>query len=273
MCQPTKAAGILVLIAVIRICITDGDGAALGSLMRKTVGKLSAVCAVLVAGRLHMGALYGAADATLIESESSAASSGGAAASASTRESASVIDELAWFADQLANPATHIRLAPYGANASSASLVLGRSDASKHSVGGGFGGHLGQLVLWGRYHADSKLGIAPREAICPAILAALYGHWFSGLAVVWATDSTSVFIAVSRGRASYALAPSIDAAVSLLHAAGADFYAVWLPREAYTYADQLSDAESCRRRRHRAHLARERAPRDCTILLDRVAPL
>lgn len=233
-----KAAGILVLTAVIQICITDGDSAATGPLMRKVTGKLGAVCAVIPAGRLHMGALYGASDAF------DALAPVDAAPSAAAPACEPILAELAWFADKLADPSSLVRLAPYGASASAAALVQARSDASKHDVGGGFGGHLGQLVLWGRYHADSELGIAPREATCPAIVAALFGHWFSGLTVVWATDSTSVFVAVSRGRASTSLAPSIDASVALLHNAGADFYAVWLPREANTYADQLGDAET-----------------------------
>ena len=138
-----------------------------------------------------------------------------------------------------------MRIAPVGACATSDSMAQPRWDASRAGAVGGFGGHIGQLSIAGRFTATrtSTLDIAPREAIPAELLFARIGHWYTGLTIAGATDSANVFVGMSKGKApDGALAQVLTAVVTGLHALGADLFATWVCREANGWADALAGA-------------------------------
>jgi hypothetical protein len=225
-----KARKLLLLVSLVKACAMRHVKGGVKHLLRKLAGSLSAVCSVVPAGRLHMAPLHVyAADGKSV---------GGV-----PWVSEELLRVLDWWALRLADVDTHSRLVPIGASASADTLVQVRVDASRNDEGGGFGLHVGELSLHGRFRDDSLLDIAPREAVAAEFLADNAGEWLAGLTVAWGTDSRNSFVAISRGRAdSAALAAIVSSAVTRLHGIGADIYAIWVCREANGWADALAGA-------------------------------
>ena len=97
--------------------------------------------------------------------------------------------------------------------------------------------------MWGRFHDASDLDLAAREAVPTEIVSAYLGHWCAGLTLAKGTDSNSVFVALSKGKAPDGpLAAVVSAALLALHCEGADLFAVWICREANKWADALAGA-------------------------------